>query len=694
MIHIASTPEVRSLLAAGLVFAGLVTSPHALADSPSAMTGSGFTGFGAVPDARTLPAGTASIHYQNAIVGANNPAGHSTVVGFGLTPQFEVSGRLVTQRSNCNMLMGECPEGTIRDLSGSFKWSPRIDWLQRLDTRVALGGVDVGGAANLSNAYYAVATHSRRWFDLTAGVARAGANQSPLKGAFGDITFKPWSFAQAGVQVVDRQAWAHAGVRLPMSWMSPDAALSLGYVKRLREADAADGAPSGPPSPANWWAVSLTVPLAPASAIKTKPEPSPSTRTLPALDLERLPAALKAHGFHTVHTHLSARGRLEVVVENTAYRWNLLDAAGVAAALIAAADRREGATFHLTVQTLGIDQLHMESDTACVRRWIEEAAPCASLKISSALARGASSAGALDDMRQFFSTWRLPRPEVVISPVINSTIGTELGAFDYDIAASINLLVPLWKGALLDVNRLEPTEWQSDDFERGYWRNTRYKPVTNRRMLHQVVSIPSWNTQLRLSHGTVYESWEGTQLEVQGQTPSGQDRASVYWGKFDNPTYYRSNRREYLYLNWRHAWNAEHSQTTTLTLGEFWGGDRGFQVAHRFWFGESNVAIYARESSFGYGGPKASFVGLALTVPLTPRRLDGWTWLGLRGSAQFSYAAETRVRNPSNDVGGGYGITPAMGEPLLQTFNRDRNGNEYLSTQTWRVRRAAVQLLD
>jgi hypothetical protein len=213
-------------------------------------------------------------------------------------------------------------------------------------------------------------------------------------------------------------------------------------------------------------------------------------------------------------------------------------------------------------------------------------------------------------------------------------------------------------------------------------------------MFHQVLSAPELNTQARFSTGRVYETWEGRQLEVQTQTPSGQDRATLVWGKFENPTYFRSNRREYAYANWRHAWNSRHDQTTTLTVGEFWGGDRGVQLTHRFWFGDSNVAAYFRESTFGPGTPRASFIGLGITVPLTLRRLDGWTFGGIRGGSQFSYAVETRVRNPSNDIGGGYGITPAMGEPLAVTFNRDRSGTEYLSTQLWRIRRAAVELLD
>ena len=155
----------------------------------------------------------------------------------------------------------------------------------------------------------------------------------------------------------------------------------------------------------------------------------------------------------------------------------------------------------------------------------------------------------------------------------------------------------------------------------------------------------------------------------------------------------RLNRREYTQLSYRYAWDSRHTQTTNLQWGEFWNGDRGYQLTHRFWFGDTNVALHVRQTRFTPTQPLASFAGLSVTLPLTPRIATGWRYAGVRGTPAYSYGFETRMKNAVNYVGEGYGVFPAIGDSIGLIFNRDRMGDAYLSTQTWRLRDAARQMV-
>jgi len=434
-------------------------------------------------------------------------------------------------------------------------------------------------------------------------------------------------------------------------------------------------------SPKEWFGVAFNIPLdgvTPAGM----PDKTKTTRLVRSIDPASLRQELERHGFfRPVITEES--GSIQVTVNNTAYLWNALDAAGVALGAIVGAYGDSAGPFELTIATRGIPVLRVAGTASCAKEWLNTGKSCGDLQVYSLLTQHQDSKRSKTSIPWHF------RPELAISPVITSAVGTEFGALDFDIGANINAIVPLWKGATWDINRIEPLDIKTDDFRKdGVYYNSRLRSAINRRMLHQLISAPLLNTQVRLSIGTAYTTWSGQQLETLTQSNDGRHRLGLQFGQFENDSLIRNNSRDYHLIGYRFSNNIQHTLSTEIVYGKFWAGDKGYQITQRFWQGDTTIGIYLRRTQMPDGTPIVSFAGIQCTIPITPRRNTGYEHFGLRGVNQWAYTLESRIFNRENLLTSGYGDIPRLGDNLQQILNRDRGGNEYLRFERWRIRNA------
>jgi hypothetical protein len=274
-----------------------------------------------------------------------------------------------------------------------------------------------------------------------------------------------------------------------------------------------------------------------------------------------------------------------------------------------------------------------------------------------------------------------------------SSIGTEFGSFDMDGGVNINLVLPLWTGATIETNQVKPLGIGTRGFEQGgVFYASRLKPVTSRTMLHQLVNVPSINTQARLSLGTAYTTWDGHQLETSTQSNNGRHRLGLAVGSFKNDTLPANNTKNYELATYRYAHDDRMSMVTELITGKYWGGDKGWSIGQRFWHGDTALNIYLRRTRMTETAPLVSFAGLQFSIPITPRVNKGMQHLALRGTNQWTYTLESRVFDRENLLTGGYGEVPRMGDTLIQTFNRDRNSTRYLESSLMRAKSAFNEL--
>jgi len=666
----------------------------------------GYSGMGVVPSASTLSVGSATIVFDPTIPGAKNTLGYNTQIGFGLYDGLELVGRLATNDQKCNMYKpGACPRDMIRDFSASLKWSLPIQFLKDHDASLALGMSDVGGAASFFKSYYVVGSKRVGALDFTLGQAKAVGDQALLTGGFGSVGYRLSDWSSVSVQRVGQNSWVSGSVHAQIPFTQ-----ASGYItanRRMSEAQVTEK---------NWVGIGVSMPLDATATSRKSSDSSGSKASVEAktpvyrLVENRHPQdlveVLKALGFLNVKIGRQ-KDRLVLQVENTAYAWNVMDAAGVALGVVASTHGATGKSenFEINITSRGISQVQLTGEAACVKRWLEVGEVCSSLSVRSLLQRGgavsalsvAESEALTKDVEWstdsgWFSSWTF-RPEIVISPTLVSTIGTEYGSFDMDMGANINTIVPLWTGALIETNRVNPLGIGTRGFEKGgVFYGSRLQPLTNRTLLHQLVSMPTINTQARLSHGTAYTVWQGSQIETSTQSDNGRHRLGLTKGDFKNDALAYNNEKRYELATYRYAHDDRMSTVTEITQGRFWGGDRGWIVGQRFWHGDTTLNIYVRRSRMTETSPLVSFAGIQFSIPLTPRQNRGMENVALRGVNQWTYTLETKVFDKDNRITGGYGEIPKVGDSLMQYFNRDRTSTRYLESGLIRAKSAFNEL--
>ena len=658
------------LLLAGNVFAqGVVLSPN------------GYSGLGLVPSASVLPAGTAAFSFDQTVAGAPAPVGYNYQLGLGLSEHVEVLGRLTTQDLKCNMFRaGACPPQTIRDFSASVKLGAEPAWLKPYGVSVAAGVTDLGGAANFFRSYYAVAGKAWGPLDLTLGYARSDGPYSPLDGALASVKWAPTSNTRLALERAGESTFAHALVQTPLPFGGVTAWAQIS--QRL----------AGPAvTNDRWLGFGVSFPLQQVDRRQGASAKTSRQGEVPVLAPASLPDAFKAHGFHQYRWGHRQNGTQVIMLENQAYDWDMLDAAGVAIGLVAGAfgHQQQDQLFELILTQRGLQQLRVKGEARCVRQWLEKESFCERLSVESMAQAGAMTSADSNEVQWQQSSGADFRPGILISPRMVNAIGTELGAFDMDLGANVALEWPLWPGATYETNAVKPLGINTRNYEFGHrFYLQRLYPTVNRRVLHQNLQYAPLNTQVRLSLGEYNTYWTGWQLHSRTVSGNGRHSGELLKGSFSQVSGERSFERDYHLLRYGYAFDDARTATAEVEAGQYWNGDKGYRFTQRFWHGDTAVGLFFRRTRMPAAVEAVSFAGIEVTLPITPRRNVGWKHLAIRGTSAWRHGFESKVLADDNIITGGHGIVPDLGESMLQVSNRGRNTTQYYQAHLWRLRSA------
>lgn len=647
-----------------------------------------------IPSAQVLSAGTLAFsygNYQEPQLGARSTHQNFSL-GVGLFQNFELFGRFADYT---DPLPDTILFSGIRDISANIKWQLPMPWAG--GPKLALGVNDMSGGAVFFKSGYLVASDQYGPLAVSLGYARGDAGlagKPTFDGPFGGAALRLGDSGVSALAEYDGQQ-KHAGLR----WQSP-AFESLGRAQLVGTVQRSFGAltPAGLDANATRLALSLMLPFGDNAARVAQAKPDPAT-TLPPLDarppsggmqpsaddrLASLRAALVKAGLERVRVGLreGVLGSTVVVeYENHRYAQNEADALGLVLGLSAELAPR-GTQRALAVTLKDGFRLYETSVGVPAYRAFLRNGPASHVRDSLIWERAASEAGA---GTRWIDAEASPasRLRIEIKPNVNFALGTEIGAFDYALAANLQAIVPLWSGARALASYMLPLSNSVNMDEGAAYDSSRQRRQLNAVALQQSFSIG--NLVLgNVAAGRFYNDVFGVQAEAAVFMPGSDDLLRLRGAGYNKAPGGLDGQDRALAASYRHML----SPTLWLEGGVqlYSDGSSGPTLELKRWFGDVGVQIFLRR------GGSAQFAGLQLSFPLTPRQGMEPRAVVFGGAAQYTQGIRTKLTSagaPANWV-----LPGAVRDLALETslevdqFNAGRMSRPYLLEQAGRMREA------
>ena len=705
------------------------------------MSGAGYTGLGITPNAHLLGWGRFEATYENQLSGVvQDTSGHNFVAGFGLFPNVEIAGRLATNSLNRNCFTDGCG---ARDMSAAGKVGIGLDAGNRF--RIAAGATDIGGSVTYFRSYYGVLTYDQGPLQASAGLAKrsgSGLNGSraPLHGPFAAAAWQPLPWVRGDVEYADSNAWAGVQLMAPKAWLPDGWQAHLGANHRITDSNV---------TRKTWISVGVSIPLykvpdLPSTSVKAPlpplasgqlplpayearrlpaeaatpavpAAPSPSSPAAPVTDhqLQQLASALQAKGLEDISVGRMPDSSIAVLANNASYNWNSVDALGAALGAVARTLGPNKAAYRLILTQRQTPLVAVSGQTDCLAQWTGTANQLCTAGELSTPGTGTLEpllAGVDWVVSKTQPSWKTAR--VSLSPVLRTSVGSEVSAFDYSLGLNVGLLQPLWDGASVEWRRNVPVVRSNDYEPGGVFSPRRVRSETERLIFVQTVRVPverwlapgndlqalRWGlggVTAQATVGRVGSDFDGVHGAVRWEPGEGRHRVigqaglfrNVQFGNADTPV---PDLRTAKPLLASYRYNLTPTRTyLEATAGQFMYNDRGFQLGARQWFSDVSVNAFYRRSASS-GTPTRQFVGIELSLPLGPRRdMAPFGPVQVTGTSRFTHGVETVIREPgANRLRPGYGLMPPT--PTLDaTFNSDRAGLAYFEDNVRRIRDAA-----
>mgnify|MGYP000954955872 CR=1 FL=1 len=676
----------------------------------------GFSGAINTPTADVIRTGTAVLALTNSIPERKQrfpgePFGGFNL-GYGLLPGLEVVGRLAFDGNlQCNLFVAGC-SGRTRDLAVSAKY--QLPLALPLDTRVAVGFTDYGGAATNFRQIYGVATTTLGPVDLSMGYSRPSSTNALMDGVFASATVRV-NDQLALVAESDTKA-RRVGAHYTLA-LRDNINIQLGVSHRFsgsanqkanqvtaalqytfdgpRDATANRRGTTLPASPGAGAGGAMAVAAAGASTASPTALTPTETATLLA---ERVARA----GFDNVTVSRvalagSPSAMWWIQAEPSGWRKNQLDALGVG--LRQWLDQGGGAGdevfFNLTHRGIAVVGLH--AGRSCLAEFASGANTCASgqaVTFYRGEARPAAlrdGAAGIDKLVTEHHATRL-RPEIELGASLRTSVGTEVGLFDYSVAVDAAAEVPIAKGLAWQGNLHLPVARSGDYRQGGAFYGLSHQ---NAQIEQSVLSY--WRhidlpvvgaTAVQASAGQIASNYRGGQLDAVWMNSNGDWRIGATTGVYQRGT--DSKRVIPVLASARHTvmpgtWHLEG------TVGRFLRGDSGYQLASQHWFGDYGFKMFIRESAGDATMPRTRFAGFEFSVPLGPRASSKVAGVNVRGQDRFSWGLTTKIGGTDNIITPGYLQMPRPRHGVwTDVTDYDRNGILDLWGNADRLRRALV----
>jgi hypothetical protein len=716
----------------------LAFSASAYAAEPT-LSSLGQSGGLTIPSGFVLPEGTFEAQGNNYIDPRYGKAATGSQVysaGIGLFPYVEVTGGLANYPSNIHVQFAGEEHFVFRHLMANAKVQVPIFF--KYQPSIAFGITDIGGQTHYFRSKYAVVSQNFGPLALSAGYGQGDR----LNGAFGGAELSLWN---TGLSVLaeDDSKTPYAGLRYrspAIPWLAHASvigtlvrslkttngvtprtsfavAVQIPFGQRFTAANCTGGlcgetvpamtvAPASSGSapvafndlpPSNRLAQAPATPDGSAAyasamhAFATGPDAGVASTasaqrtgtlsmpTSPSV-LDEIVQRLKAAGLERVRVGMVSDD-LIIEYENQRYNQNEADALGI---------------------VLGVATAQAPSQVGQLRVVIKKAnEPLGEVSVSRSAYVGFLTTGMSSGVdtsltmrtRPTYSTdsvaWHGNEHDHAfvrfrIQPVANYLYGTEYGNFDYSVGANFETFIPLWRGAELYTSVIAPL-FNSQNMNNGRV----YSQYRLRGGLSTAALAQSFWIAPQVFNVTAIGKFEFNYVGVENETtafvPGRPDLVRLrlaYLHHEPGHDTLPSVKNAMLTYRWvQPSWNV----WVEAGAARYVGGDKGPLLTVTRWFDDVSISIHGEHSGRG------SFVGAAISFPLTPRQGMQPGLAEVSGTGQFSLDFRTRVGSTNyiaGDAVQNLGFDYSTQQNLL---NQGRFSAGYFATQLYRMRDAYLR---
>ena len=683
-----------------------------------------FGGLSITPTAQ-IDSGAMTFQVQNRVIGTGRYEGINLTNVFGLSDFFEIGGRIATN-TTVNLYAFD---GGIRDLSASFKihLNP-IFGNTTSPFKTSFGLTDVGGAATHFRSYYGVGTYQGNAWSASAGYAKADVrnlSHNPLNGAFvnGSLSVKPWLDLQA--ESTPARSWLALSAQndsLLPSWGAPSGTTIYAKLNtQVRGPNQVGGKPwldVGVRLPLDWTQIkkpqSIDVPFRQnAHASSRSLENSTISNTITAQPAQEqhslsisqyaqeLATSLIQNGLEGVSVGLVG-DTLIVKASDMVYEHSLLDGAGVALGQIA-----QQIPAHLLSQISNYRYVHARWGTpavgysgkiACLQNWLARGQQCSVQQAVEPVFRNLQAwSDKVNWLVQNEGDYRF-KPRLKLNPVQNYYAATEFSLLDYSIGLNVQPSVLLWEGGSLEISKIYHLH-STKGFNPGEIFNfTRIRNGINSIMLTHIQKLQD-GLSGRINVGQIGTGfYKGGHAELRWDSLDGQYAAGFNQGYWlaNNDKIQAVGRPATVYARYAPSlrdWSFE------MVAGRYWYGDKGLTFASNHWMGDNKVSLFLRRTvppeRYWPGKWGATFAGIEVSFPLTPRRAMSAETYQIKGSPRLGLSLSTTVGRQDNYIVDPFGMpiyikamveSPVSGQLGAVLMDYDRNGPAYVYGHLERLR--------
>lgn len=654
----------------------------------------GATGGLTIPSAYVLGSGDMALSagdYVDPRLGSFSRKQNYTL-GIGLVPGLEVFGRFAEYQNPRSVPSGAPDVSGPRDISGNVKWQLPIDVPGV--PKLAVGATDLSGGAVYFSSKYVVASDEYGPLRWSLGYARSTpalerANGARvLDGVFGGAELRLGSTGATLLAETDGTQ-RHVGLRYhsdALPWLG--GGRLVGTLQRSSGATtlagrAADDTsfnvslilPLGASEPVRQARADAVRPLAPLDA----PDTAPAVGMVATAQdrMEDLGRALRDSGLDRVRVGMQGDA-LQVEYENYRYLHNEADALGVVLGLAAEYAPAGVARVNAVTLKAGLRVLETSVEVAAFRGFLRDgdATPVrAGMRVGPLAGDGA------DAVQWAGEAVRRNRVRVELKPLLNYTLGTEFGAFDYSLAANVRGTTSLWRGAEVYTDVVQRLD-ESDNMQPGrIFASSQHRNGLRTLALQQSFWVGP-QVFASVGVGRYQHSYRGVEGESILFMPWNEDTVHLR-GSYLRQAGSALPRKQDAYAA-SYRWKFDSKTWVEAGYHQFTDSSRGPALAFTRWFGDVAVQVFARK------GGRNTFVGLELSLPLTPRQGMGAGTVQLAGTPRYAQSIRTLMTNGGNAYNwvDSRAVRPVAlnYQPEVELLNSGRITPDFIKEQVQRMR--------